>query len=198
MARCDRVVPPPPAPLRSFLAERGEFDRVDERHRTASAGRPPSPGLSPPNCRGERRTSIALRTLRLASNLPRQFRGRWAGGAGPEGACAGTSEAHRPQPYIQPPPVCFGGGASLSERRGRRGSRESLCLSVDLPIPALTHSRTNALTHFPTAPAPPPRPRSPACRRACGRWWSGGRGAWAGSRRPPREPSPCRRSLPGP
>jgi hypothetical protein len=65
-------------------------------------------------------------------NLPRQFRGRWAGGAGPEGACAELSGAPHPLPHTQPPPVFLGevggwcppgGGAPDAAIRLKRSKR---------------------------------------------------------------------------
>src|SRR5688572_2007696 len=59
-SNCVRAVPPPPAPPRSFLAERGEFDRGATRIELRPP-ESPTPRPLPPRSSGRGENSIELR-----------------------------------------------------------------------------------------------------------------------------------------
>jgi hypothetical protein len=184
---------PSPGPSPLVPRGEGRIRSRFERHRTASAGRPPSPGLSPPNCRGERRTSIPLRQVRRTShavwggragerggppsraipsqltalsphiNLPRQFRGRWAGGAGPEGACPESSEAPHTLPHVNLPQTFLGEvggwcppGGGAPERPGPQSPAAFFSSST-----RLVSSQGNSCSSWPSACTSGVRPKWP-------------------------------------
>src|SRR5687768_17028521 len=86
---------PPPAPPRSFLAERGEFDRAPDGSNCVRRGPPPPGPLPSQTARGEGGNSIPLRQAvscipalprapdrPLASPLPHAVHGGEAGRGG--------------------------------------------------------------------------------------------------------------------
>jgi hypothetical protein len=110
----------------------------------------PSPDPSPFVPHGEGEFDPAP-TVGLGSNLPRQFRGRWAGGAGPEGACAGLSEAPDPPP-TPPLPRSWG--------RGRPPLRGPSKRPVGGEGPAGRAALAPRPASFTSSPAPASAPRT--------------------------------------
>ncbi len=115
----DRVPLPQPLPVRS--------SRSGENFGPASTDRcvaPPSPTQFVGEGRGGGRPTIphhSIRTPRLPAPTqpPPAVSGEVGRWCRPGGGLRGLSEALQILPQPQPPPVFFGGGASLSERRGR-------------------------------------------------------------------------------
>src|SRR5688500_1899413 len=82
---------PPPAPPRSFLAERGEFDRGPARIELRPPGRPLSRPL-PQKTLGERRIRSRCDELSAVLPPPRSLWGRVGEGGGPPSRTAPSAE----------------------------------------------------------------------------------------------------------
>ena len=157
--------PRPPPPLRG---RGGEFDRAPAPRLRPGAspfphavcGGGPGMGGGPPS-----RTSLPNRPISPHPNLPRQFRGRWAGGAGPEGACAELSEAPRLLPRPLPPHHLAAAAAALAAASARPRRRRARRSAGPHPPAAVDPGARPGRRRWGTGTAPPPSPRAPAPRQ---------------------------------
>jgi hypothetical protein len=216
----------PPAPPRSFLTERGGAAGRSvrrRRHRTATDERPltrlgshlPQKPLGEVDFdpattnflpgRGLRRVQLGNRRsdeILPHINLPRQFRGRWAGCADPEGARPSRRHFHSPRycPTSTSPGSFGGGGAGGA---GPEGACSELAealqpLPPQQPPPVFFGGggrvvrarrgrgfRADISTHRDPAPHQPP----PAVSGEVGRWCRPGGGLRRGVRSA--QPPPC-------
>src|SRR5688572_28830572 len=133
--RCvDGLVPrrrrgaPPPAPPRSFLAERGEFDGASERLELRPA-ESPTPGPSPLVPRGEGRIRSRFDKVRCTS-LPRAVCGGGSGRGAAQHPAPNAPNRLQPCPTPTSPSLFWG----RCEPKRAEGAREA---SRSAPVPPL-------------------------------------------------------------